>query len=66
MCPFCLATAAIIAGSATGTSGLTALMAGTISRKKVHKDFSRHQDREEAKDGNDSDRSESEESRIAR
>jgi hypothetical protein len=33
MCPVCLATAAIIAGSATGTGGLTALVARTIRRK---------------------------------
>ena len=33
MCPVCLATAAIIAGSAAGTGGLTALVAHTIRRK---------------------------------
>ena len=34
MCPVCLATAAIIAGSATGTSGLTALVAITFRKPK--------------------------------
>ncbi len=33
MCPVCLATAAIIAGSATGTDGLTALVLRTFRRK---------------------------------
>ena len=31
MCPVCLATAAIIAGSATGTGGLTALVVNTFA-----------------------------------
>ena len=34
MCPVCLATAAIIAGSATGTGGLTALVATRFRRPK--------------------------------
>ena len=33
MCPVCLATAAILAGSASGTGGLTALVALTFRRK---------------------------------
>jgi hypothetical protein len=33
MCPVCLATVAIIAGSATGTGGLTALVVSTFRRK---------------------------------
>lgn len=33
MCPFCIATAAILAGSAAGTGGLIAI-AGTILLKK--------------------------------
>ena len=33
MCPFCLATAAVIAGSATGTCGVTAFIAGTILKR---------------------------------
>ena len=35
MCPVCLATAAVIAGSATGTGGITALIAGKILRKQT-------------------------------
>ena len=34
MCPVCLATAAIIAGSATGTGGVTALIASRFRRRK--------------------------------
>ena len=34
MCPVCLATAAIVAGSATGTGGLTALVARIIRKRK--------------------------------
>lgn len=33
MCPVCIATAAIIAGSATGTGGLTALAVGRLRKK---------------------------------
>jgi hypothetical protein len=34
MCPVCLATAAVIAGSATGTGGLGAFIATKILRRK--------------------------------
>jgi hypothetical protein len=34
MCPVCIATAAVIAGSATGTGGITAFVAQKILRKK--------------------------------
>ncbi|MGP8251051.1 MAG: hypothetical protein ACLQHF_03390 [Terracidiphilus sp.] len=34
MCPVCLATAAVIAGSATGTGGIGAFVAQKILRKK--------------------------------
>ena len=37
MCPFCLATAAVIAGSATGTGGITAFIAGTILKRNKRK-----------------------------
>ena len=39
MCPVCLATAAIIAGSATGTGGLTALVARIIRKRKRENPF---------------------------
>jgi hypothetical protein len=34
MCPVCLATVAVIAGSATGTGGLSAFVAQKLLRKK--------------------------------
>ncbi len=34
MCPFCLATAAILAGSTAGTGGLAAAVTGLILSKK--------------------------------
>ncbi len=37
MCPFCLATAAIVAGSATGTGGLTALVARAFRRTRIRR-----------------------------
>jgi hypothetical protein len=55
MCPFCLATASIIAGSATGTGGLTALIAG---RFRVPKPDSKiPTTNQEVHDGHDSDSS---------
>lgn len=52
MCPFCLATAAVIAGSATGTGGVTALIAGTIFKRNPRKILPRE---EEVNHGNNSD-----------
>lgn len=52
MCPFCLATAAIIAGSATaGTGGVTAFLAGTILKRNPRKLLPRE---EEVNHGNNS------------
>jgi hypothetical protein len=34
MCPVCIATAAVIVGSATGTGGITAFVTAKILRKK--------------------------------
>jgi hypothetical protein len=47
MCPVCLATAAIIAGSATGTGGLTALVALTFRRGKPDDKFPTIPDKED-------------------
>jgi len=56
MCPFCLATAAVIAGSATGTGGLTAFVATTIFKRKKRETFPKQIEAKEVKDGNDSDK----------
>ena len=37
MCPFCIATAAVIAGSATGTGGIAALVAGVFVKRNKRK-----------------------------
>jgi hypothetical protein len=39
MCPVCIATAALIAGSTTSTGGLAVLIAKKFRRKKVAKDI---------------------------
>jgi len=66
MCPFCLASAALIAGSATGTGGLTAIVAGTLFKKMRRKKFSEQTREVEVKDGNRSDGSKATESSLAR
>ena len=35
MCPVCIATATVIAGSATGTGGITAFVTAKILRKQT-------------------------------
>ena len=63
MCPVCLATAAIIAGSATGTGGLTALVAFTF--RKPQKPFPT-ENKKEDQDGHHSDTSSSPQDRLSR
>lgn len=55
MCPFCLATAAVIAGSATGTGGVTAFLAGTILKRNKRKLLPQNE-AEEINHGNDNNR----------
>ena len=64
MCPVCLATAAIIAGSATGTGGLTALVARTIRWKKSKTPFPVTAKKEDH-DGHQPDRSSSSQDRLS-
>ena len=65
MCPVCLATAAIIAGSATGTGGLTALVARTI-RRKARENPAPTITNKENPDGHDPDRSTSPQDGVSR
>lgn len=65
MCPFCLATAAVIAGSATGTGGLTAFVAGTILKRNKRKILPQNEPKE-VNHGNDDNRSESSEDGLTR
>jgi hypothetical protein len=53
MCPFCLATAAILAGSTAGTGGVTAL-AGTILLKKSPSKVPTQTDEKEVPNGGNS------------
>jgi len=46
MCPFCLATAAVIAGSATGAGGVTALVAGVLLKPIKRKLLPRNEAKE--------------------
>ena len=66
MCPFCLATAAIIAGSATGSGGLTAIAAGVFFKRKRGKKFPKQSKEAEVKNGNSSGTGEAAESGLAR
>ena len=52
MCPFCLAAAAVIAGSATSTGGVTALVAGVIM-KRNKRNILPYNETEEVRHGND-------------
>ncbi len=65
MCPVCLATAAIIAGSATGTGGLTALIASTFRKKKAG-DFPTTPTEKEDHDGREPDGTASSQDRVTR
>jgi len=65
MCPVCLATAAVIAGSATGTGGLTALLARTIRRKVPENPFPAIGTKEDH-DGHEPDRSSLPQDRLPR
>ena len=62
MCPFCLATAAIIASSATGTSGV-ALVAGAILKRNKRRILPQE---EEVEHGNNSNGSGKPEDGVAR
>ena len=66
MCPVCLATAAIIAGSATGSGGLTALVAGTILKRSKMKNFPNKEEAKEVERGNHNSRVKESENCIAR
>jgi hypothetical protein len=65
MCPVCLATAALIAGSATGSGGITALVASTFLRKRSLHRFPDQINTKEVQNGSDSDRRKTEESGLA-
>lgn len=65
MCPVCIATAAMIAGSATGTGGLTAIVATTIFRRKKQEKFPNQIAAKEVDNVNDGDRGEASQGGVA-
>jgi hypothetical protein len=65
MCPVCLATAAILAGSATGTGGLTALVVSTFRKRQPVEHFPANPNQKEDHDGDEPDRSTSSQDRLA-
>lgn len=52
MCPFCIATAAVVAASASGTGGLAALVTGKLM-KRAAKDFPETINPKEVEHGHD-------------
>ena len=66
MCPFCLATAAVIAGSATGTGGLTAFVATAIFKRKKQEKIPDQIEAKEVEYGNNDDKGNASESGLAR
>jgi hypothetical protein len=65
MCPVCMATAAMIAGSAAGGGGLTALTVGLFRRTTLRRNFPKSAD-EEVHHGDEHDSSRSSESGIGK
>jgi hypothetical protein len=65
MCPVCLATAAILAGSATGTGGLTTLVARRF-RKRESKTQLPMNEQKENQDGHQPDRGAAPQDRLPR
>ncbi len=53
MCPFCLATAAVVAASATGSGGLAALVSLKLLRQSARKHFTQDTDMKEVEHGHD-------------
>lgn len=65
MCPFCLASAAVIAGSATGSGGLTAFVVGAMLKRNKRKILRQNQP-EEVNHGNDCSRGADSEDSLTR
>jgi hypothetical protein len=53
MCPFCLATAAVVAASASGTGGVAALFTGKLLKRARQKTFTKATDTKEVEHGDD-------------
>ena len=55
MCPLCIATAALVAGSATGTGGVMALVVAKFRKTRSASKFPKPPNAEEVHDGNNHD-----------
>ena len=66
MCPFCLATAAVVAASATGSGGLAALVTGKLLRKSARKHFTKATDTKEVEHGHNDNGPQAVESGVTR
>lgn len=53
MCPFCLATAAVVAASASGTGGVAALFTSKLMRRSTRKALTKDTDTKEVQYGHD-------------
>ncbi len=53
MCPFCLATAAVVAAGATSSGGLAALVTGKLLRKSDRKHLTQDTETKEVQHGYD-------------
>lgn len=53
MCPFCFATAALMAAAATGTGSLAALVTGKLMKRTARKDFPKTINPKEVEHGHD-------------
>ncbi len=65
MCPFCLATAAVVAASATGSGGLAALVTGKLLRTSARRHFTQETDTKEVQHGHNDNGSQAVESGVA-
>ncbi len=65
MCPFCLATAAVVAATASGTGGVAALFTGKLMRRASRKTFTKTTDTKEVQHGHDDNSPEAREGGIA-
>jgi hypothetical protein len=53
MCPFCIATAALVTASVAGTGGLAALVTGKLMKRTAEKDFPERTNAREGEHGHD-------------
>ena len=53
MCPFCIATAAVVAAGASGTGGVAALFTSKLLRSANRNTFTEHADPKEDQHGDD-------------